>query len=134
ASAATRNGVASMARSHAAGTVGGVCTAAAVGSAFVFSRLALMRKYTQDQNAATYSEALTVRTPRTTQMGASSQGRSATASAASTGRANSGARKIAAWTPSTTGTGSSPAVRPLTGGDIVLPRAVVNPCIAHSTG
>src|SRR6185437_5907472 len=77
---------------------------------------------------------MTVRTPRTTQMGPSSQGRRTTDSAASTGRINNGARPIAAWTPSTTGTGSSPAVRPLTGGDIVLPRTVVNPCIAHSAG
>ena len=134
ASAPTRNGVASMASSHAVGTVGGVLTVCAVGSALVFSRLALMRKYTHAQNAATYSEAMTVRTPRKTQMGASSQGKRATESAASTGRISKGARPIAAWTPSTTGTGSSPAVRPLTGGDIVLPRTVVNPCIAHSAG
>src|ERR1700761_9595888 len=75
-----------------------------------------------------------VRTPRTTQMGASSHGSRITARTVITGRAASGARPIAAWTPSTTGTGSFPAVRTLTGGDIVLPRTVVNPCIAHSAG
>src|ERR1700691_3185876 len=75
---------------------------------------------------------MTVRAPRKTQMGASSQGSRATDNAASTGRISRGARRIAAWTPSTTGTGSSPAVRTLTGGNIVLPRTVVNPCIAHS--
>src|SRR6202034_2746028 len=74
---------------------------------------------------------MTVRTPRKTQMGASSQGSRATDNAASTGRMSRGARRIAAWTPSTTGTGSSPGVRPLTGGNIVLPWTVVNPCIAH---
>jgi hypothetical protein len=104
AQAATRNGVASMASSHAVGIAG---TAWAVGAveACAFSRLALIRRYTHAQNAATYSEAMTVRTPRTTQMGPSSQGRNATESAASTGCISIGARLIAAWTPSTTGTG-----------------------------
>src|SRR6185437_5798859 len=131
--AAARNGVASMASSQAGGTVGTGCAVGAVGDACVFSRLALMRKYTHAQNAATYSEAITVRTPRKTQMGASSHGRRTTESAVSTGRASTGERLIAAWMPSTTGTGSSPGVRPLTGGAIVLPLTVVNPCIAHST-
>ncbi len=44
ASAATRNGVASMASSHAAGIVGTGCAVGAVGFACVFSLLALMRK------------------------------------------------------------------------------------------
>src|ERR1700679_3802840 len=42
---------------------------------------------------------------------------------------------MARWTLSTTGTGSPPAVAwTLSGGNIVLPRTVVCPCIAHLTG
>src|ERR1700679_792843 len=68
-------------------------------------------------------------------MGASSKGRNATAKSASTGRSSSGLRAMARWTLSTTGTGSPPAVAwTLSGGNIVLPRTVVCPCIAHLTG
>src|SRR3984885_9679297 len=68
-------------------------------------------------------------------MGPSSQGRNATAKSASTGRSSNGLRAIARWTVSTTGTGSPPAVAwTLPRGNIVLPRTVVRPCIAHLTG
>ncbi len=130
ANTAIANGVASSANSHADGIESVGCPAETEEA-----RLRSMTKRVHAPNAATYREAILERTPRETEIGASSQGRNASAKSASTGRSSSGLRAMARCTASTTGTGSPPAVAwTLSGGNIVLPRTVVCPCIAHHTG
>src|SRR6202034_2893527 len=85
----------------------------------------------QMASMATYAVAILVRDLLTTAMGASTGQRNSTAPRIGTIRCGNGIRSVARCTRSTRLSFSRPVDWTLAVGNIVLPRTVVSPCIAH---